>query len=210
MSFGPIDTEIGGFPREAVTDSMEDGDISEYGGATGQFNATQTRTRIGDWALRGSNTGSTSSIGADSGLSNLPSTGVVLDVWMWVPDAGDLYYTFNNSSGDAETAMQNGDQIQYRNDDNLVLSDGNTDRFAEPLSRSVSQEWIRAQVDWEFSDTTIHIAAFDTGGSSLASADTGLTANYADQNRIGFVVRNVAGSTEGFAYFDHARLTNGF
>ena len=210
--FGPINSTIGGFPQSSVTDSFEDGDINEYGGENGAYNATQTRVRLGDWALEGSNSGfgTTSSIGADNGIPNRPTTGVILDVWMWVPDAGDLYYVFNNSDGDSFTAQLNGDGIQIQGGNNLILSNGNTDRYTEALSRTVSQEWVRAEVDWEFSGSTIQIAAYDSGGSSLADADTGLNAVYSDQTRIGWVVRNVDGSTEGSAYFDHARLTAGF
>jgi hypothetical protein len=188
----------------AIPDTFEDGDISEYSGATGSYTVQTNTVKNGSNALEGTATnGGSSVIESQTGLGYYPQQG---GSWTWyvyiAPGGGggngfnlrygyvndEDYYTLSarEESSNAQLA-ESANNSRVNQDDATVNWD------------SVEGEWVEIQHTWE-SGGTHTCDILDSQGDSLASLSYTQSNDYSGSG-IAFRTYNSTGS-DTTVYYD--------
>jgi hypothetical protein len=199
------DTVFGGGPTvSAVIDDFEDGDISEYSGATGNATVQTSTVFNGTYALQFDTSGGANTITSTSGLSNYPSRGDTFQ-WYWRHSAGStssgMAFAVSAApfgSNDAYTFVIRGDSV---NSIALRRYDGGSRTTIATTNYDVpSGSWFKAYVDFQ---STITCEVRDLNDNTLASISAS-DSNY-DSGGIGWRLNDKTGSAST-AYNDYAAI----
>lgn len=194
LDIGPVG------PSATEVDYFDDGDISEYGGDTGQFNTQTGTVRDGSHALEGVNSGSTSSIGSNpgDGLNYYPDPGDTIEWFAYHNRGGKQIFVFDANGGFG--AMAGGPAIQFIDGNTLQFADGNDDYGSQSLSENLSNSWAKIELVWgENGDVTA--TAYNPSGDAVGSLQrTGWTTRTG--SGIAYVVRNVGSDV----FYDTVRV----
>lgn len=159
-------------PSYTLIDSYEDGDISEYGGDTGEYVVTQDSTQAvdGDFFLEATST-AFDLITSESGLPAYPQQGDEWRVWARVDDGGG-----SNSYAGHYFATGNSDNYWARirpdtNEFDLDLSSSGT--FTNSVTINLG-EWYEIRLQWDDGNTfggvqgDVRATLYDASGTQLS------------------------------------------
>lgn len=161
---------------EILTDSFEDGNLSEYAvdstWGDGSASVIQSvETLDGSNLARVVSNGKVFALGSTSGLPSYPSAGHILTFYAFFPNGDDnalyLYYGVQAEDGPNST----GYRVTIRNLDNSMRLDNRNSggTIASSGTRNIpSSEWISVEITWE-DDGSHSVKVSDSEGAELGS-----------------------------------------
>jgi len=186
-----------------VIDDFEDNDLSEYAGATGNYQTQSSEVFNGSYALEDTDASSVSEIYSTSGLPRYPHAGDEFEFRVKVTDSGDFwYFNFGWQDGD------NNYDLRYEPDvPQIELYEVSGGNFTQLGTSSVTQStdvWYRVEIDWG-EGGTITCTLYDENDSEVAQISA--TNSTHTEGGIGFKGNNTNTSNTSI-YYDYARITD--
>jgi hypothetical protein len=164
-------------PDVTIIDDFEDGDITEYGGDTGNFAVVQSPVQNGSNALESQTGGAV--ISSTTGLSTYPGQGDTFRFYCQNPSSGGRIYTYFGTQSESNTPAGYRIGVRPGIDDFLLQRNDGSGGSTVLGSTSVSLStgvWYRVNVTWQ-TDGTIDATLFDSGSqiANISTTDTTYT-----------------------------------
>lgn len=172
-------------------DNFEDGDLSEYAGATGSFTVQSSTVWDGSWALQRDSGSSAASIVSQSGLDNYPQQGEEFGWFVYIPSSSNAsasgflsHATWAQQSNDGSNTNGYGTQ-KRTGEDVWNLGRIGTSTFNNINSTTVDwsnyeDQWLEERFTWDSSGNMtaeLYDGAKDNGATQIASISYSNTAH---------------------------------
>lgn len=152
-----------------IIDDFEDGDLSEYSGATSYYAVTSNQVAEGSFSLEhDGQTGATREIVSDFGLPTYPGYGDTFEWKLYLPTAtsdsnSDMIFKFATDAGGSSGVFSN---FRPAVDDMQINSGGNVGAATVDWSQHTG-EWLTVRYDYS---APVVMTLLDSGGSQIAQA----------------------------------------